>query len=65
MKVISVVETPKTVAKIDLGSLFQSSVFLAKLGFRNDGSGGANDGRHDMNDKEGQSIEEEECFSLF
>ena len=65
MKEISVFQQPKTVAEIDLGSRFQQSVFLAKLGFRNDGSGSANDGRHDMNDKEGRTIEEKEVFVPF
>ena len=39
MKDILVFQQPKTIAEIDLGSRFQQLVFLAKLGFRNDGSG--------------------------
>ena len=39
MKEFSVFQQPKTVAEINVGSRFQQSVFLARLCFRNDGSG--------------------------
>ena len=53
--------------------IFVKSIFLSKLisviGFfgqgsaaENNGNVGANDGRHDANDKEGRTIEEKEIF---